>query len=176
MGRFYLQRLPGAVFLLRAHGFPCGRLTSAAVDIRRPSIVARRGLVRRSVRRSCSRVTPNATELGALGCCGAVPPRAGSTGRCRARRVESGDALTRWRVPPVGPQPSCCGWSRCTTAAPSAAAVQPSIGPARACCRRTRRPCGSAAAEQVAEARGQPAVRLTPRCSRHSASMVFLSR
>ena len=47
---------------------PCGCLTRAAVDIRRPSIVARRGLVRRSVRRSCSRVTPNAPELRALGC------------------------------------------------------------------------------------------------------------
>ncbi len=43
-------------------------LTIAAVDIQRPCFVVRCGLVRRSVRRTCSGATLNATELGALGC------------------------------------------------------------------------------------------------------------
>ncbi len=82
---------------------PAG-LTIAAVDIQRPSIVSRCGLVRRSVRRAGCGATLNATELWALGlnlrCKHSVNvPERFQTERLILRRVRPSDApdiFERW--------------------------------------------------------------------------------
>jgi hypothetical protein len=74
----HLQRLPRRQLPATGIRAPCWRLTIAAVDIQRPCFLARCGLVRRSVRRTCSGATLNAPELSALG----VPSHTWSLNYC----------------------------------------------------------------------------------------------